>query len=283
MASTSPSARRRVDLRRIADHMVLCVAATIMGGPLLLLFAGATDPGGLRGGLDWSATQAWQGFEANLARLASLNDRGSAVPTAGQMFRTSLLVGLGVASLSCAVAFLSAYSLTVLPRRGARLWFSVTILTLYFPVEARMLPTFDVALRLGLINSLPGLILPVLPLAVAMIIFVQHLKTLPPSLLEAARVDGAGPLKFLWDFALPLSWVPICAVFIVTFLIGWNQYLWPIMISIDNSHFPLMRGLNLVGSGSGPSMMLAVLSVLPPLVLVLAFLRLLSRVTSVHL
>ena len=270
-------------MRRIADHAVLMLAAVVMGGPLVLLIMGATDPGGLRGGMEFAPSRAFDGFRANLTRLASLNDGGPTLPSAGQMFRTSLLVGLGVALLSCIVAFLAAFSLVLMPRHGARLWFSITILTLYFPVEARMLPTFDVALRLGLINSLAGLILPVLPLAVATIVFVQHLKTLPPALLEAARLDGAGPLRFLWDFAMPLSWLPICAVFIITFLIGWNQYLWPVLISIDNSHFPLMRGLNLVGSGSGPSMMLAVLSIMPPLVLVLAFIRLLSRVTSVHL
>ena len=108
-------------------------------------------------------------------------------------------------------------------------------------------------------------------------------RSLPLQLLEAARIDGAGPIRFLWDFLVPLSLVPTGAVFIISFLIGWNQYLWPLMISIDNAHFPLMRGLNLVGSGSGASMVLAAISVLPPVVLVIGFTRLLSRVTSVHL
>ena len=106
--------------------------------------------------------------------------------------------------------------------------------------------------------------------------------TLPPHLLEAARLDGAGPIRFLIDIVVPLSLVQIGAVFIISFLVGWNQYLWPLMISIDNTHFPLMGGLNLVGAGSGPSMVLATLSLLPPMVLVIGFIRLLSRLTAVH-
>ena len=103
----------------------------------------------------------------------------------------------------------------------------------------------------------------------------QHMLGLPPELAEAARLDGTGPLKFLWDFVLPLSRVPVGAVFVITFLIGWNQYLWPLMISVENTHFPLMRGLNLAGSGSGPGMLVAAVSVLPPVLLVLGLLSLL--------
>jgi len=195
----------------------------------------------------------------------------------GAMVQTSLLVGLGVALLTTIVALLAAYAMTFFSSKGTRLWFGLTLLTLYFPVEARMLPTFDVTAKLGLINSLPGLILPILPLAVACFFLRQHLKSLPPELQEAARLDGAGPLRFLIDFIVPLSRVPIGAVFVITFIIGWNQYLWPLMISVDNSLFPLMRGLNLVGSGSGASMIIALTSIIPPLVLMLAFLRLMTH------
>ena len=146
-----------------------------------------------------------------------------------------------------------------------------------------MLTTFDVAAGLGLTDTLAGLVLPILPLALATLVLRQHMKTIPESYLEAARLDGAGPLRFLWDFVLPLSLAPIGAVLVITFMIGWNQYLWPLLISVDNTHFTLMRGLNFLGSGSGPSMVLAVISILPPLILVLAFLRLLPRVTAIRL
>lgn len=268
--------------RTALDHFLLAVAALIMGGPMVLLFLGATQPGGLQPTIPASFADAYNGFTANLDRLAAMNRDGNAVPSAADMFKASLMAAVGVGAISGIVGFLAAYAMVFLLQRTAWFWFAVTLITLYFPIEARMLSTFDVALRLGLTNSLAGLVLPVLPLAMATLIFRQHLRTLPPQLLEAARLDGAGPLRFLWDFAVPLSLVPITAVFIISFLIGWNQYLWPLMISFDNTYFPLMRGLNLVGAGSGPSMLLATLSVLPPLILVLAFLRLLTRVTSVH-
>ena len=108
------------------------------------------------------------------------------------------------------------------------------------------------------------------------------MKSIPNEFLEAARLDGATPLVFLRDFVLPLSLVPIGAVLLITFLFGWSQYLWPLMISIENRQFTLMRGFNLLDSGSGASMVLASISLLPPLVLVIAIQRLLARLPSLH-
>jgi len=280
---TRPSSNNRALVRRLADHAVLTVFVAIMCGPLLLLFFAATQPGGLRATALSPNLSLLSGLNENLEQLAKLGGPGQSVPTAWDMFANSLITACGVAVLATVVGFLAAYSMTFLLRRGVQIWFSLTLLTLYFPIEARMLQTFDVAVRLGLINSLSGLILPILPLALATFIFRQHMRSLPPQLLEAARLDGVGPIGFLRDFVVPLSLAPVGAVLIVSFLVGWNQYLWPLMISIDNAHFPLMRGLNLVGSGSGPSMVLATISVLPPLVLVVGFTRLLSRMTSVHI
>ena len=138
-------------------------------------------------------------------------------------------------------------------------------------------------MSLGLINTMPGLVLPILPLAVATFLFRQHFAVFPREYLEAARLDGAGPLRFLVDFALPLSRAPIMAVMLVTFMVGWNQYLWPLMLSTDNGYFPIMRGLNLAGTGSGPSLLLAAVSMLPPLMLVLGFLRALSRAATLRI
>jgi sn-glycerol 3-phosphate transport system permease protein len=269
--------------RRLADHAFLCAAAVIMVGPLLLLIFSATQSGGLRKSISSPHMSLLSGLRLNLEQLAKLGGLGQVSPTAWEMLENSLLIASGVAVLATVVGFLAAYAMTFLLRKGTQFWFSLTLLTLYFPIEARMLQTFDVAVQLGLINSLTGLILPILPLALATLIFHLHMKTLPPQLLEAARLDGVGSIGFLRDFVVPLSLLPIGAVLIISFLIGWNQYLWPLMISIDNAHFPLMRGLNLVGAGSGPSMVLATISVFPPLVLVIGFTRLISRVTSVHL
>lgn len=246
-----------------------------MGAPLLLVVLSAGVPGGLSGRL--GQTGYLEGLDRNLAALDRMTGEGGIGPSLGSMLWTSTLMAFGVAFLTTAAAFLAAYAMTHFRNPAARLWFGLTLLTLYFPVEARMLPTFDVATRLGLVNTLAGLVLPVLPMAVACFFFRQHLKGLPPEVMEAARLDGAGPARYLRDFLVPLSLVPIGAVFVITFILGWNQYLWPLMISIDNAHFPLMRGLNLTGSGSGPSMVIALVSIGPPLALMLAFLALLRR------
>lgn len=269
--------------RRLADHALLTVAAVIMGGPLLLLIFAATQTGGLRTTTSSPQMSLMSGLQSNVEQLTKLSGPGHANPTALDMTANSVIIATGVAVIAVVVGFLAAYAMTFLLRRGVRFWFSLTLLTLYFPIEARMLQTFDVAVQLGLINSLTGLVLPILPVALSTFIFRQHMKTLPPELLEAARLDGVSPIGFLRDFVLPLSLVPIGAVLTISFLIGWNQYLWPLMISIDNTYFPLMRGFNLAGAGSGPSMVLATISVLPPLLLIIGYMRLMSRATAVHL
>ena len=267
-------------MQRWLDHTVMLAGCVIMGGPLLLVFLFAARPGGLRFSRD--AEIGLDGLSGNVEQLRSLTGNASA-PSVEAMILTSLSVALGVAVVTTLVSFLAAFAMVFTERRATRVLFWVTLATLYFPIEARMLPTFDIAARLGLIDTLAGLVLPILPLALATLVLRQHLKMIPPEYAEAARLDGAGPLRFLVDMALPLSLVPMAAVALITFMIGWNQYLWPLLISVENTHFPLMRGLNLLGSGSGAGLVLAAISILPPLVLVVAFLRLLPRVTAIRM
>ena len=106
-----------------------------------------------------------------------------------------------------------------------------------------------------------------------MLFFRQLFLSIPNEYLEAAKLDGAGPVQFFVDFIVPMSWKRGGAIFIVTFMIGWNQYLWPLMISTDESRYTLVRGIRLVGEGSGTGMALIVLSILPPLILVIIFQR----------
>lgn len=250
-----------------------------MLAPVTLVFWGAALDDGILGISDRrSATLS--GLQRNFERLSGMS---SGRATVGNMLSSSALLGLGVGLLSTVSGALAAYAMVFLEGRVTRALFWATLVTLYFPIEARMLPTFLVAADLGLVDTLPGLILPILPIALSTLVLRQHFLVIPSELLEAARLDGAGPLRFLKDFILPLSLVPLAAVFLITFVLGWNQYLWPLMISIDNAHFPIMRGLNLAGSGSGPSLILASISLLPPLVLTLGVLRLMSRATAVRL
>ena len=151
--------------------------------------------------------------------------------------------------------------------------FWLVLITLLFPLESRFIPTFLVTSELGLINTHIGIILPVLAAALGTFFFRQFFLILPEELLEAALLDGAGPLKFLWDILIPLSFQRAGAIFVVAFMIGWNQYLWPLMISTDDTLYTLVRGIRLIGQGSGPGMAFAILTIIPPFILVLIFQR----------
>ena len=193
--------------------------------------------------------------------------------TALDMMKNSLTVALGTATLTTVISLFAAYALVYfrLPAAGYIFW--ITLATLLLPLESRFITTFLVTDALGLINTFTGMVLPVLAVALGTLFFRQLFLTFPEEYLEAAKLDGAGPVRFFIDFVVPLSWRRGGAIFVVTFMIGWNQYLWPLMISTDESHYTLVRGIRLIGQESGPGMALVVLSILPPLILVLAFQR----------
>jgi sn-glycerol 3-phosphate transport system permease protein len=264
-------------MRVLRSHLVLIAASVFMVMPLVLLLIAATRSGGLAGGV---SLVPGADIGANIDRLSARLAAGGG-PGLFTVVGTSLLVALCVAALTTVVSFLAAYALVFF--RGAPqavLW--LTVATLTFPIEARMLPTFDVANRLGLLNSVLGIALPVLPLALGTLVFRQHFRSLPPELFEAARLDGARPMRIARDMVVPLSLVPAAAVALIAFLIGWNQYLWPLMILPDNARMTVVHALGLAGAPTGPGAALAVLAILPPLVLVLGFGRLLRRMSSLR-
>lgn len=263
-------------MRRIRDHVVLATGAAVFCGPVLMLFVAATHGDGL-GGRAAPSLLPGSGLATNFERLTAILEDRAQLPGFRAMLATSGILGLGTAAIGTAVSFLAAYTMVFCARPWVRIWFWITLATLYFPIEARMLATFDVANDLGLINSRVGMMLPILPLAVGTLVFRQHLRALPPAYLEAARLDGAGPLRFLRDFAVPLSLAPLGAVFLIAFIWGWNQYLWPLMIGVDGTSQTLMHGLAMLGAGSGAGVTLAALSMIPPLVLAIGFQRLLHQ------
>ena len=190
-----------------------------------------------------------------------------------QMLKNSLIVSLGVAGLTTLLSLLSAYALVYFRWRLATAVFWVVLATLLFPLESRFIPTFGVTTYLGLINTHLGMILPALALALGTFFLRQFMLTLPNELLEAAVMDASGPFRFFRDIVLPLSLTRAGAVFVIAFMIGWNQYLWPIMISTDESLYTLVRGTQLISATSGPGMALLVITMTPPLILVWAFQR----------
>ena len=255
-------------MQRVGDHLFLICAALVFCGPVLWLGARASAPGQI--GEHWATLTRLLAPEAN-------------APGLGRVVYVSTLLAVMVALLSTTLSFLAAFTFVFFRAPFTRFCFWAVIVTLYFPIEARMLQTFDVVAKLGLTSSFAGLALPVLQLALGALFFRQHLKRLPPQVFEAARLDGAGPVRCLWDIALPMSKPQIATIGLVTFIWGWNQYLWPLMVSVDDRHWTLVRALDRVGLASGAGLLLAFGALLPPLLLVVLCARSLAQMGKLRI
>nr|WP_233119951.1 ABC transporter permease subunit [Rappaport israeli] len=173
------------------------------------------------------------------------------------------------------ISLLSAYALVYFKFRFKSLFFWAIFCTLMLPVEVRIVPTFEVAASLHLLNSYAGLILPLIASATATFLFRQTFLTIPEEMLEAARIDGAGAIRFFFDILLPLSRTNIAALFVILFIYGWNQYLWPLMISSDvemNTIVMSIKNLVTAAVEEKPQwhlvMLIALLAMLPPVLVV---------------
>ncbi|MEP0942764.1 MAG: ABC transporter permease subunit [Rhizobiaceae bacterium] len=257
-------------LRSLINHTILIVGVIFLVGPIALTFLSSTHATGTlaRESLQFS----WGAhFIENYSRVLRFEAGFTDKVTPLAMLKNSLIVGLGVATLTTLFSLLSAYSIVFFRLRVAPLIFWLVLVTLLFPLEARFVNTFEVAASLGLINTHLGIILPALAAAIGTFFYRQYFLTLPEELMEAAILDGAGPIRFFADIIVPLSWTRTAAIFVISFMIGWNQYLWPLMISTDDTLYTLVRGIRLIGQGSGPGMALVIITIIPPFLLLLAF------------
>ena len=191
------------------------------------------------------------------------------------MMKNSLIMALCIAVGKIVLAIFSAYAIVYFrfPLRNTFFW--MIYITLMLPVEVRILPTFEVAASLHLLNSFSGLTLPLIASATATFLFRQFFMTIPPELVEAARLDGAGPLRFFWDIVLPLSKTNIAALFIIMFIYGWNQYLWPLVVTTEGTMNTIVMGMQQLASVADQIpqwnliMATAVLAMLPPVIVVI--------------
>ena len=256
----------------IINHMILLAGVAFLVLPIWVIIASSTHTTGRLStdGLQFlPGAQGIQNYGLVLTLEAGFTDQITAVG----MLRNSLILAFGVAGITTLVSLCGAYAMIYFRLPLARFLFWLTLATLLLPLESRFITTFLVTDTLGLINTHIGMILPTLALALGTLFFYQLFRSFPEQYLEAAKLDGAGPARFFIDIVVPLSWRRGGAIFVVTFMIGWNQYLWPLMVSTDESHYTLMRGIRLIGQESGPGMALIVLSILPPLILVMMFQR----------
>jgi len=199
------------------------------------------------------------------------------------MLWTSFLMAMGIALGKIVVSLLSAYAVVYFSFPGRMLFFWMIFITLMLPVEVRIFPTFQVVSDLGMVNTYQGLIIPLIASATATLLFRQFFLTIPDELVEAAKIDGAGPLRFFWDTVLPLSITNIAALFVILFIYGWNQYLWPLLITTDQRMTTIVIGIKkmLVTQDSITEWQIAlataVLAMLPPVFVVLAMQKLFVR------
>lgn len=167
-------------------------------------------------------------FGDGLARLG--------LPNLWPLLLNSLIMALGISIGKIIISLLSAYAIVYMRFPFRKTAFILIFVTLMLPVEVRILPTYAVVAKLGMIDTYSGMIIPLIASATATFLFRQFFLTVPDELLEAARVDGAGPFKFFKDILLPLSKSNIAALFIIMFIYGWIQYLWPLIITTDQNH-----------------------------------------------
>jgi sn-glycerol 3-phosphate transport system permease protein len=204
----------------------------------------------------------------------------SGAPPLASMMLNSLIMALTIAIGKIAISILSAYAIVYFRFPFRMLAFWAIFVTLMLPVEVRIIPTFKVVADLSLLNSYAGLSIPLIASATATFLFRQFFLTVPDELLEAARVDGAGPLKFFRDILLPLSRTNIAALFVILFIYGWNQYLWPLLITTDTKYYTVVMGIKRMAEAADALpqwnlvMAAVILAALPPVLVIIVMQRL---------
>ncbi|MEE4188844.1 MAG: sn-glycerol-3-phosphate ABC transporter permease UgpE, partial [Roseobacter sp.] len=183
----------------------------------------------------WPGDQLWTNYKNAL--FSGIN-----VPV-GTMLVNSLIMAVGIAVGKIIISLLSAYAIVYFKFPGRNLFFWLIFLTLMLPVEVRIVPTYEVVAGFGMLNSYSGLIFPLIASATATFLFRQFFLTIPDELAEAVRVDGARPMRFFWDIVVPMSRTNIAALFVILFIYGWNQYLWPLLITTDTDLYTVVMGI----------------------------------------
>lgn len=214
----------------------------------------------------------WETYKAALFGRAS--GAGSTAPVARMMW-VSLVSALVITFGKIAISLLSAFAVVYFRFPFKSLCFWAIFITLMLPVEVRIGPTYQVVSDLGMLNSYAGLTVPLIASATATFLFRQFFLTVPDELIEAARIDGAGPMRFFWDVLVPLSKTSIAALFVIQFIYGWNQYLWPLLATTSEDMYPVVIGIKrMIAGGEGQNewnivMATAILAMLPPAIVVI--------------
>jgi sn-glycerol 3-phosphate transport system permease protein len=265
--------------RKWLAHLTLILGALIFAFPIYLAVIGSSHDAGTigRGQMpllpgDQLLTNYQQALETGQG------ERVRGVP-ALDMMQNSLLMALGITFGKIAISLLSAYAVVFFRFPGRMFFFWLIFITLMLPVEVRIIPTYAVVADFGMVNTFQGLIIPLIASATATLLFRQFFLTIPDELVDAAKMDGAGPMRFFWSILLPLSSTNIAALFVIMFIYGWNQYLWPLLITTTNEMQTIVVGIvKMIGTGEAQTdwnliMATAVLALLPPVMVIILMQR----------
>lgn len=263
-------------------HAVLILGVIIVALPIWLAFTASTHEGQammtgmaplLPGGL----------LIENYSTVLGSGMSGAGNVPVARMLLNSLVMALVVMAGKIAISIVSAFAIVYFrfPFRMAIFW--IIFITLMLPVEVRIYPTYKIVADLHLLDSYGGLSLPLIASATATLLFRQFFMTVPDELLEASRIDGAGPFRFFWDTLLPLSRTNMAALFVILFILGWNQYLWPLLITTRDDMQTIQVGIRKMITTTDALtewpvvMATALLAMLPPVFVVVVMQKLFVR------
>jgi sn-glycerol 3-phosphate transport system permease protein len=263
--------------RNLLAYAILGLGIFLFAFPVWLAFVGSTHEPGMMGRGDLPLLPGGhlvQNYAATWERGGSLDY----VSPVRDLLWHSIIMATAVAVGKIAVSILSAYAVVFFRFPGRMVFFWLIFITLMLPVEVRIIPTFEVMVQLDLINTWGGLIIPLIASATATLLFRQFFLTIPDELMEAAKIDGAGPLRFLHDVVLPLSVTNLAALFVILFIYGWNQYLWPLLVATGPHVETIVIGIvKMIGTDAGTDwnlvMAAAMLAMLPPVIVVVLMQR----------
>ncbi len=259
-------------------HALLIIGIIIVFFPIYLAFVASTSS--LSDILD-APMRVFPGklFIENYGRALTegVKALGASVP---RMMMNSFIMAMGISVGKISISLMAAFGIVYFKFALRKFCFWAIFITLMLPVEVRILPTYQVVASLKLLNTYTGLILPLMVSATATFFFRQFFMAIPDEMAEAAKIDGAGPMRFFYHILMPMSRTSIAAMFVILFVFGWNQYLWPLLITTKESYYTLLIGINrMLAVGDDQAewqliMATTLLAMLPPVLVVVSMQRL---------
>ncbi|MBL8289477.1 MAG: sn-glycerol-3-phosphate ABC transporter permease UgpE [Rubrivivax sp.] len=263
----------------LLSHLVLILGVLVIALPVYITFVASTHS---NQDIIHPPMPLWPGsklVENYTAVLTGTQEGGGSKAAVGRMMTVSLVSALVIAIGKIAISLLSAFAIVYFRFPFRMFFFWAIFMTLMLPVEVRIAPTYKVVADLGMLNTYAGLTVPLIASATATFLFRQFFLTVPDELTEAARMDGAGPMRFFLDVLVPLSSTSIAALFVIQFIYGWNQYLWPLLVTTSEDMYPVVIGIKRMISGGdaqtewGAVMATAMLAMIPPALVVMLMQR----------